>query len=77
MVGQERSKKVLSVAVYNHYKRIFNNSLSHQRKSKTESDSSSVSSAESILDSLSIRQRGEISKRRLYLYNSAYFAQFA
>lgn len=25
MVGQEHAKKVLSVAVYNHYKRIYNN----------------------------------------------------
>lgn len=25
VVGQEQAKKVLSVAVYNHYKRIYNN----------------------------------------------------
>ena len=25
VIGQERAKKVLSVAVYNHYKRIFSN----------------------------------------------------
>ena len=25
MIGQDRAKKVLSVAVYNHYKRIYNN----------------------------------------------------
>ncbi len=27
VIGQERAKKILSVAVYNHYKRIFNNVL--------------------------------------------------
>lgn len=28
VIGQEKAKKILSVAVYNHYKRIFNNSIS-------------------------------------------------
>ena len=28
VIGQDRAKKILSVAVYNHYKRIFNNVLS-------------------------------------------------
>jgi ATP-dependent protease Clp ATPase subunit len=29
VVGQEKAKKVLSVAVYNHYKRIYNNIPAH------------------------------------------------
>ncbi|KAJ8529717.1 hypothetical protein K7X08_036552 [Anisodus acutangulus] len=38
VVGQERAKKVLSVAVYNHYKRIYHSSLNK----KSDSDSSKV-----------------------------------
>ncbi|XP_009613098.1 CLP protease regulatory subunit CLPX2, mitochondrial isoform X1 [Nicotiana tomentosiformis] len=38
VVGQERAKKVLSVAVYNHYKRIYHSSL----YKKSDSDSSKV-----------------------------------
>ncbi len=34
IIGQERSKKVISVAVYNHYKRIFNN-INQSNSSKT------------------------------------------
>ena len=33
VVGQEYAKKVLSVAVYNHYKRIFNNIPNNQSNS--------------------------------------------
>ncbi len=40
IVGQEKAKKVLSVAVYNHYKRI-NYSLSH-KKDDTEIDKSNI-----------------------------------
>lgn len=39
MIGQEWAKKVLSVAVYNHYKRIFNNlSTSSQKKGSEEQE---------------------------------------
>ncbi|KAM3377801.1 CLP protease regulatory subunit CLPX2, mitochondrial [Capsicum galapagoense] len=38
VVGQERAKKVLSVAVYNHYKRIYHSSLNK----KSDSDSGKV-----------------------------------
>jgi ATP-dependent protease Clp ATPase subunit len=34
IIGQEKAKKVISVAVYNHYKRIYNN-LSQSTTSKT------------------------------------------
>ena len=40
IVGQEKAKKVLSVAVYNHYKRI--NSLSGKNKDDTEIEKSNV-----------------------------------
>jgi ATP-dependent Clp protease ATP-binding subunit ClpX len=30
VVGQERAKRVLSVAVYNHYKRVWSNSVAHE-----------------------------------------------
>ena len=33
VIGQERAKKVLSVAVYNHYKRVFGSSASESNKS--------------------------------------------
>lgn len=36
VVGQEWAKKVLSVAVYNHYKRIFNNISIAQKKTSEE-----------------------------------------
>lgn len=41
MIGQEWAKKVLSVAVYNHYKRIFNN-VSNAKKGNEEQEQSSV-----------------------------------
>uniref|UniRef100_A0A2P2MNU5 ATP-dependent clp protease ATP-binding subunit clpx n=2 Tax=Rhizophora mucronata TaxID=61149 RepID=A0A2P2MNU5_RHIMU len=37
VIGQERAKKVLSVAVYNHYKRIYHDSI--QKRSAGDSDS--------------------------------------
>lgn len=40
IVGQEEAKKVLSVAVYNHYKRI--NSLSNKQGDETEIDKSNI-----------------------------------
>ncbi|CAA7051669.1 unnamed protein product [Microthlaspi erraticum] len=40
VIGQERAKKVLSVAVYNHYKRIYYESL--QKRSTGETDSSTA-----------------------------------
>ncbi|XP_060167542.1 CLP protease regulatory subunit CLPX2, mitochondrial isoform X2 [Lycium barbarum] len=40
VIGQERAKKVLSVAVYNHYKRIYHSSLN--KKSDSDSDSGEV-----------------------------------
>ena len=40
IVGQEKAKKVLSVAVYNHYKRV--NSLSSKNKDDTEIEKSNV-----------------------------------
>ncbi|XP_065316275.1 ATP-dependent Clp protease ATP-binding subunit clpX-like, mitochondrial isoform X3 [Gordionus sp. m RMFG-2023] len=39
VIGQERAKKVLSVAVYNHYKRIYTNIICPQSTSKLFSDS--------------------------------------
>ena len=33
VIGQDRAKKVLSVAVYNHYKRLSNNLTSYQSSS--------------------------------------------
>ena len=36
VIGQEWAKKVLSVAVYNHYKRIFNNLTSSPKKGHEE-----------------------------------------
>nr|XP_043617028.1 CLP protease regulatory subunit CLPX3, mitochondrial-like [Erigeron canadensis] len=43
VIGQQRAKKVLSVAVYNHYKRIYHGSLQkNPEKSKTEDDDDNV-----------------------------------
>jgi ATP-dependent protease Clp, ATPase subunit len=36
VVGQEHAKKVLSVAVYNHYKRIYNNIPPQQQSSSNQ-----------------------------------------
>ena len=38
VIGQEWAKKVLSVAVYNHYKRIFNNLPSTTKKGNEEQE---------------------------------------
>nr|GMC62928.1 CLP protease regulatory subunit CLPX1, mitochondrial [Ipomoea batatas]GMC64738.1 CLP protease regulatory subunit CLPX1, mitochondrial [Ipomoea batatas] len=38
VIGQERAKKVLSVAVYNHYKRIYNDSAQKWNPEKNDSD---------------------------------------
>ena len=39
IIGQDEAKKILSVAVYNHYKKIINNT---KRKSNVEMDKSNV-----------------------------------
>ncbi|KAG5403889.1 hypothetical protein IGI04_010008 [Brassica rapa subsp. trilocularis] len=44
VIGQERAKKVLSVAVYNHYKRIYYESL--QKRSSGETDSTAAKPAD-------------------------------
>uniref|UniRef100_A0A1J3IE31 ATP-dependent Clp protease ATP-binding subunit ClpX n=1 Tax=Noccaea caerulescens TaxID=107243 RepID=A0A1J3IE31_NOCCA len=44
VIGQERAKKVLSVAVYNHYKRIYYESL--QKRSTGETDSAAAKPAD-------------------------------
>ncbi|CAH2070130.1 unnamed protein product [Thlaspi arvense] len=44
VIGQERAKKVLSVAVYNHYKRIYYESL--QKRSTGETDSTAAKPAD-------------------------------
>ncbi|XP_013682789.1 CLP protease regulatory subunit CLPX1, mitochondrial [Brassica napus] len=44
VIGQERAKKVLSVAVYNHYKRIYYESL--QKRSSGENDSTAAKPAD-------------------------------
>lgn len=36
VVGQDHAKKVLSVAVYNHYKRIYNNMPAGSRQQQVE-----------------------------------------
>ncbi|KAL6646789.1 hypothetical protein ACP70R_015483 [Stipagrostis hirtigluma subsp. patula] len=41
VIGQDRAKKVLSVAVYNHYKRIYSESLSSRRATGDGSESDS------------------------------------
>uniref|UniRef100_A0A2P2KUL2 ATP-dependent Clp protease ATP-binding subunit clpX-like n=1 Tax=Rhizophora mucronata TaxID=61149 RepID=A0A2P2KUL2_RHIMU len=35
VIGQDRAKKVLAVAVYNHYKRIYNASLKKESEAKS------------------------------------------
>ncbi|CAN7031160.1 unnamed protein product [Brassica oleracea var. botrytis] len=47
VIGQERAKKVLSVAVYNHYKRIYYESL--QKRSTGETDSTAAKPADDDL----------------------------
>ncbi|CAF2121791.1 CLP protease regulatory subunit CLPX1, mitochondrial [Brassica rapa] len=44
VIGQERAKKVLSVAVYNHYKRIYYESI--QKRSSGETDSTAAKPAD-------------------------------
>ncbi|XP_075073641.1 CLP protease regulatory subunit CLPX2, mitochondrial-like isoform X2 [Nicotiana tabacum] len=50
VVGQEKAKKVLSVAVYNHYKRIYHSSL----YKKSDSDSSKVRDCLEMFDNDSV-----------------------
>jgi ATP-dependent Clp protease ATP-binding subunit ClpX len=38
VIGQEKAKKVLSVAVYNHYKRVFNNTLENDETELSKSN---------------------------------------
>ncbi|MEG2086545.1 MAG: ClpX C4-type zinc finger protein, partial [Clostridia bacterium] len=42
VVGQERAKKILSVAVYNHYKRVNSNSGIKDKKTDVEIDKSNI-----------------------------------
>lgn len=56
VVGQEQAKKVLSVAVYNHYKRIYNNISSSPSQSQASSKSQDISLMEQ--DILHINQMG-------------------
>ncbi|WZZ39323.1 hypothetical protein YC2023_035582 [Brassica napus] len=46
VIGQERAKKVLSVAVYNHYKRIYYESLQKRSWSSGENDSTAAKPAD-------------------------------
>jgi len=50
VIGQDRAKKVLSVAVYNHYKRVFGNQQDDGTENKTEGHVGSE--AESLTDAL-------------------------
>ena len=45
MIGQDHAKKVLSVAVYNHYKRIYHNCLHSVISSPTQEQSAAVNDA--------------------------------
>jgi len=47
VIGQDRAKKVLSVAVYNHYKRVFGN-----QQGEDQEENSSHNDAESLTDAL-------------------------
>ena len=47
VIGQERAKKVLSVAVYNHYKRVFGASAAVSSRPPVEQEDSSVELAKS------------------------------
>ena len=42
MVGQERAKKIISVAVHNHYKRIYQEKQMHRRKDEVELHKSNI-----------------------------------
>jgi ATP-dependent Clp protease ATP-binding subunit ClpX len=60
IIGQEHAKKVMSVAVYNHYKRIYNNNLAQAVKTvkEKEADTQSVTNYDernSILSTLSMK----------------------
>ncbi|XP_026679017.1 ATP-dependent Clp protease ATP-binding subunit clpX-like, mitochondrial [Diaphorina citri] len=56
VVGQEHAKKVLSVAVYNHYKRIYNNISSSPSQSQASTKTQDISLMEQ--DILHINQMG-------------------
>ncbi|KAI5701000.1 hypothetical protein M8J75_005115 [Diaphorina citri] len=56
VVGQEHAKKVLSVAVYNHYKRIYNNISSSPSQSQASAKTQDISLMEQ--DILHINQMG-------------------
>ncbi len=47
VIGQDQAKKVLAVAVYNHYKRVFG----HQEEAAAEIASEATDAAENVLDS--------------------------
>ncbi|KAF3788032.1 CLP protease regulatory subunit [Nymphaea thermarum] len=54
VVGQERAKKVLSVAVYNHYKRIYHSSL--QKSSSAAADSANPDAEPDDADSVELEK---------------------
>jgi len=56
IVGQEHAKKVMSVAVYNHYKRLYNNLPS---TNTTKSQQTSVEPINSLITSLPNQQQRE------------------
>ncbi len=49
VIGQERAKKVLAVAVYNHYKRVFGKAASGQPTVETEKDSVEIAKSNVML----------------------------
>ncbi|MBN2724025.1 MAG: ATP-dependent Clp protease ATP-binding subunit ClpX [Deltaproteobacteria bacterium] len=49
VIGQERAKKILSVAVYNHYKRIENNEKNSSSSDKSDAESTEENTDEVIL----------------------------
>ncbi|KAL6877607.1 hypothetical protein ACP4OV_012822 [Aristida adscensionis] len=48
VIGQERAKKVLSVAVYNHYKRVYSETLSSRPAGDCNESDSSVSDTDTV-----------------------------
>lgn len=62
VIGQDHAKKVLSVAVYNHYKRIYHN-IPAQPSQETQKEATSINNAAYGNNA----SRGEVSQT-IYIY---------
>ena len=58
VIGQDYAKKVLSVAVYNHYKRIYNNITNQQTPTSNKANDLMVAENAKVLHNTAFSSRG-------------------